>query len=164
MWLSGRTGNQLLFKGANQLLLSTSDTVTLKKVIKFLDRRKENKNVEIVERDEINQEDLLRLYDVFLDKIRNTVYGVRLGAQEKTLTDKREKFISLCKEEKCIVLGEILHMFQCQSVAANLTLIGGPGRAGILVMHNDITKCNRSSIINQSSTGIYEQEIDLKRL
>lgn len=164
MWLSGRTENRLLFKGANQLLLSVSDTITLKKITKFLSRRKENKNVEIVERDEISEADLLRLYDAFLNKIRNTVYGVRLGAQEKTLTDKREKFISLCKEEKCIVLGEILHMFQCQSVAANLTLIGGPGHAGILVMHNDITKCNRISIINQSSTGIYEQEIDLKRL
>lgn len=164
MWLSGRTGNQLLFKGANQLLLSTSDTVILKKIIKFLNRKRENKNAEIVESDGISQEDLLQLYDVFLDKIKNTVYGVRLGAQEKTLTDKREKYISLCKEEKCIVLGEILHMFQCQSVAANLTLIGGPGHAGILVMHNDITKCQHISIINQSPTGIYEQEIDLKRL
>lgn len=164
MWLSGRTGNQLLFKGANQLLLSASDTVILKKVIKFLNRKKENKNAEIVENDGISQEDLLQLYDVFLDKIKNTVYGVRLGAQEKTLTDKRGKYISLCKKEKCIVLGEILHMFQCQSVAANLTLIDGPGHAGILVMSNDITKCKQISIINQSPTGIYEQEIDLKGL
>lgn len=146
------------------MLLSENDTVILKKVIKFINRKKENKDIRIVEKDEVSQEDLLSLYDAFLNKIQNTVYGVRLGAQEKTLVDKREKFISLCAEEKCMVLGEILHMFQCQSVAANLSLIGGPGHAGILVMNNDITKCNQISVINQSPTGIYEQEIDLKKL
>lgn len=164
MWLSGRTGTQLLFKGANQLLLSMNDTIILKKIIKFLGRKKENKNLKIVERDEIDSKDLLRLYDVFLDKIQNTIYGIRLGTHTKTLADKRERFIDLCNEEKCIVLGEILHMFQCQSVSANLTLLGGPGHAGILVMNNDITKCSQISIINQSVAGIYEQEIDLKKL
>ena len=55
-------------------------------------------------------------------------------------------------------------MFQCQSGAANLKLIQGPGSAGIIVLNNNITKCNQISIINQSPTGIYEQEIDLKKL
>ena len=31
MWLSGRTSNQLIFKGANQLILSKEDMKTLKK-------------------------------------------------------------------------------------------------------------------------------------
>ena len=67
-------------------------------------------------------------------------------------------------EEKCIVLSEILHMFQCNSVAANLSMIDGPGKAGILVMNNNITKCNKIKINNQSVTGIYEQEIDLLKV
>ena len=57
----------------------------------------------------------------------------KLGAQAKTLTEKREKFKELCIEEKCIVLYEILHFFQCQSVTADLKLIGGSGRAGICI-------------------------------
>ena len=67
-------------------------------------------------------------------------------------------------EDKCIVLGEILHLFQCQSGSANLKSIGGPGNAGILLMNNNITGCNRVSIINQSVTGIFEKEIDLLTL
>lgn len=164
MWLSGRTGNQLIFKGANQLILSEGDSRILKKVVKFNLRRKENKNVTITEKDEINTEILLQLYDTFLWKIQNTIYGIRLSAQEKTLKEKRETFSNLSLEEQTLVLYEILHMFQCQSVSANLKAIGGPGSAGILVMNNNITKCNQISIINQSPTGVYEQEIDLLKV
>ena len=41
----------------------------------------------------------------------------------KDINGKREKFKELCMEEKCIVLYEILHFFQCQSVTADLKLI-----------------------------------------
>lgn len=164
MWLSGRTENRLIFKGANQLVLSELDCRTLKKVVKFNLRQKENKNAVISEKDEISSDKLLQLYDTFLWKIENTVYGIRLSAQAKTLKEKREKFESLALEEQCLVLYEILHMFQCQSVSSNLKAIGGPASAGILVMNNNITKCNKISIITQSPTGIYEQEIDLLKV
>lgn len=164
MWLSGRTGNQLIFRGANQLLLKKEDLLVLKKVLKFKMRQMENKNLKITEYDKILEQDLSGLYNVFLDKVESTVYSIRLGAQAKTLKEKREKFERLSKEEKCTVLAEILHMFQGQSVSANLKLIDGPGSAGILKINNDITSCSQISIINQSLTGIYEQEIDLKKI
>lgn len=164
MWLSGRTREQLKFKGANQLILSQSDTKILKKILKFIQRKKENKNLKIVSADKIIEEDLINLYDVFLDKLQNTIYKKRLIAQVKTLNEKRKIFVELGMEDKCIVLGEILHLFQCQSESANLKSIGGPESAGILVMNNNITGCNRISIINQSVTGIFEKEIDLLAL
>lgn len=164
MWLSARQGKQLKFWGASQLILSKKDTITLKKVLKFVQRRKDNKNLKIVEQDKLLPEELLDLYDTFLGKIQHTVYHVRLSAQEKTLTEKRENFLELSLENQCVVLSEILHMFQCQSGSADLKLIGGSENAGILVMNSNITKCNQISIINQSPTGIYEQEIDLKAL
>lgn len=164
MWLSGRTGNQLIFKGANQLLLDSKAAVTLKKALKFVKRKTENKDLKIISYDAIYEADLIELYDTFLNKIKNTIYHVRLSAQEDTLTKKRELFCGLSTENQCVVLTEILHMFQCQSGAANLKLIQGPGSAGIIVLNNNITKCNQISIINQSPTGIYEQEIDLKKL
>ena len=164
MWLSGRTENRLIFKGAIQLVLSTDDTVTLKKVLKFVTRHSQNKDIKIVAHDNLCTDSLVTLYDSFLDKIKNTIYHSRLSAQETTLTQKRETFCALSDEDKCIVLSEILHMFQCQSTPANLKLIGGPSSAGILVLNNNVTKCNQISIINQSPTGIYEQEIDLLKV
>ena len=164
MWLSGRTGGQLIFKGANQLILSSQDAVILRKIIKYVNRKKENKEVVLNPRDELTEEMLIRLYDTFVDKIQNTIYGIRLMLQAQTLRAKRDNFIGLSSEDKCIVLNEILHMFQCQSAASNLKMIGGPGSAGILVMNSNITKCTKISIINQSITGIFEKEIDLLAL
>ncbi|RGO25652.1 type II CRISPR RNA-guided endonuclease Cas9 [Dorea sp. OM02-2LB] len=164
MWLSGRTGNRLLFKGANQLIISSENERVLKKILKYADRQKENKNATISERDNLSEEQLIGLYDTFYHKIKGAIYGVRLSGQEKTLREKRDTFIGLTKENKCLVLAEILHMFQCQSGSANLKMIGGPGNAGILVMNNNISKVKQISIIHQSPTGIYEKEIDLKKL
>lgn len=164
MWLSGRTGNQLVFKGANQLLLDINHMRTLKKVIKYVQRKKEIKDLKLFEHDNLTSEELLDLYDEFLDKISNTLYSVRLSAQEKFLKDKREKFELLSAENKCLVLYEILHLFQCQSMTADLGIMGGPKNAGKLYLNNNITKYNKVSIINQSPTGIYQKEIDLKRI
>ena len=107
---------------------------------------------------------LEEIYDTFLRKIRNTIYGVRLKEQEKTLSSGRENFEKLKIEDQCMVIYEILHLFQCQSTQANLKLIGGPGNAGRLGLNSDITKYENISIINQSVTGIYEQAIDLKKV
>ncbi|MBR5318112.1 MAG: type II CRISPR RNA-guided endonuclease Cas9 [Peptococcaceae bacterium] len=164
MWLSGRTGDRLVFKGANQLLLPKDVEKTLKKVLKYADRYKENKNVTLTAYDGLEQVQLVELYDAFLYKLQNSIYKVRLGAQGETLQKKRDAFLKLTMEEQCLVLAEILHLFQCQSGAANLKLIGGPGNAGILVLGNNVLKFNQFSIINQSPTGIYEQEIDLLKL
>ena len=90
--------------------------------------------------------------------------AIRLKEQEKTLREKKVIFDKLPLEEKCLVLAEILHMFQCQSGSADLKLIEGPRKAGIIVMNSNITKCKSIKIINQSPTGIYEQVIDLQQL
>lgn len=164
MWLSGRTGNQLLFKCANQLVLSTEDEATLKKIVKFVNRRKENKEIKIYESDKLNEEMLNRLYNTFLYKLQNSIYGNRLGEQAKTLSSKKENFDKLQIEEKCLVLYEILHMFQCQSATSDLQLIEGPGKAGTLRLNSNITKYKNINIINQSPTGIYEQVIDLQKI
>ena len=89
-------------------------------------------------------------------------YGYALWEQIQNHMDK--KFKELCIEEKCIVLYEILHFFQCQSAAADLKLIGGSGRAGILCLNKNITDCSRIEMIHQSPTGIYEQAVDLNAL
>ena len=164
MWLSGRTGNQLIFKGANQLVISDEDTAILKKVLKYVLRKKENKNILLTQQDKIAENDLIKLYDLFLDKLQHTLYSKRLSAQSKTLLGKRENFLALSKEDQCCVLAEILHMFRCQSTLANLKAIGGPANAGKLALNNNITGYDNIAIIHQSVTGIYEKRIDLLKV
>ena len=81
MWLSSRDENRLCFKCAIQLLLSDKYIYTLKKVEKFVQRKKENRNLKIVKYDNISEQELLDLYDEFLNKINNTIYNLRLNAE-----------------------------------------------------------------------------------
>ena len=97
-------------------------------------------------------------------KLKDTVYNIRPSTQVKILESGKEKFEKLSLLDKCLVIEEILHLFQCQSVAANLSSIGGAARAGILLLNNEISRCGQIEIINQSITGFYEQVIDLKTI
>lgn len=164
MHLSGRTGKQLIFKGANQLLLNEGQIRVVKKLVKAVDQIKENKNYKINNFDGLIEGDLTELYDTFLDKLRNTIYKEKLESQIKTLEDGRERFAGQSMEDKCRILYEILHLFQCNSSGADLSGIGGPGHGGILVLSNEVSKCDNIAIVNQSPTGIFEQVIDLKGL
>lgn len=164
MNLSGRTGKRLLFKGANQLVLDIESQRVLKKVLKFIGRRSQNKAAVISKQDGIEDESLDLLYETFYRKLTETIYGRRLNAQIENLEKGRDKFVKLSREDKCLVLGEILHLFQCNSSTANLKQIGAGSSAGTLKINNNITKLDDIAIIYQSPTGFYEQRIDLKKL
>lgn len=164
MHLSGRSGSKLIFKGAHQFLVSEELQRILKKVEKFCADYKINKNVTISEKMELSDGNLVTVYEEFQHKLLTTVYGKRLGNQIATLDKGKEKFVSLSKEEKCLAVNELLHLFQCQSQTANLTLIGGPGQAGKISISKNITKIENIAILNQSVTGFYEQAIDLKKI
>ena len=164
MHLSGRTVNRLVFKGANPLLVDELHQRVLKKVIKVSEQRKANKNYQVNAHDGITEEGLVDMYDLLLEKLQKPPYRTRLETQIGTLEKGRNKFQKLAIEDKCAALCEILHLFQCNSMAADLSGIGGPGHAGILVLSNEISKCNKISITHQSPCGIYEQEINLKEI
>ncbi len=167
MHLSGRSGGkrrQLLVKGANQLVVSEEIQGILKKVTKYCADYKVNKNATISDKAELMEEQLIAVYDEFQHKLSDTVYGRRLSAQLDTLEKGKAAFLKLSKEEKCLTIGEILHLFQCRSTSANLSAIKGSPSAGVLVLNKDITKLENIVIINQSITGFYEQVIALKDL
>jgi CRISPR-associated endonuclease Csn1 len=132
MWLSGRTNTQLLFKCAVQLVLSLKEQAILKNVLKYVVRRKDNKNLLIKESDAICEKDLIELYDTFLWKLEKTIYGISFKSTDFNDERKTRLLYKSPKEDQCIVLSEILHMFQCNSASANLKLIQGPGSAAFL--------------------------------
>ena len=64
-------------------------------------------------------------------------------------------------EQQCKLLGEALHLFQCNSVSSDLSLIKGGKNSGIILLSNIISKNKYATIINQSPTGIFTKEVDL---
>ena len=162
LYLSGRTGKQLIFKCGGQLILSKKHSDLMKKILKYVEHQRENKNLKLFEKDGITKGELLDLYDEFIIKLEKSIYRNRPNNQVETLEKNKERAKEISCEELCILLSEVLHLFQCRSGSSNLSIIGATPHAGIILINNNITNCGQIHIINQSPTGIFEKEIDLK--
>lgn len=165
MHLSSRTGSQLVFKNANQLVLSEQQYAYFHKIDKWIGQNKKAKSIQpISPSSTLTKEDNLEIYDALYQKLCNTVYSKKLSAQKKNLEQCREKFLQLSLEEQCIFLSNIIKMFQCNASTVDLKLCGGGGNVGKLVLSNDITKLTNIKLIFQSVTGLFENELDLASL
>lgn len=130
--------------------------------------------------DGVTREDNLMIYNQFIHKLDNTIYKIRLSEQANTLKSKREIFVGYSVYKQCKIIMEILHLFQCKSNFATLTLLQGAKEAGKLAPSSNIVEYNLpsaknptiqpksaynyASIIYQSPCGIYTHEVDLLKI
>ena len=161
MQITSRSGKQIIMKNAVELCVYSEQEILIKRISKFLGRQQVEKGCKVTVFDGIDEGNTLALYDAFVQKVKNSVYKEKMSAQEKTLAAKRDNFICLSVEDKCKVLSEILHLFQCNPVLSDLTLIGGAGQAGRISLSFDVTKQKGLTFISQSTTGFFEQRIPL---
>lgn len=168
MHLKGSTGKQLILQGAVQLCLDMEKVKYLKKVTKYLEenakRRDKRTLLEVRDITEINKAGNMELFDIFLDKLSNTIYQCRPANPKDALVKGRDKFTELDLAEQCVVLGEILHLFQCKPLGANLVLIGASPHTGVINIGKKISNCDSVKLVSYSITGIKERVIDLLKV
>ncbi|MEG1946824.1 MAG: type II CRISPR RNA-guided endonuclease Cas9 [Lachnospiraceae bacterium] len=162
--LTGRSGNQLIVNNAVQMCLDFQHQRYVKKIEKFLARRVESKGkLQVNEFDEITEVENCELYEILKNKHCNTIYAKRPNPQGKTIEAGRERFTECTIEEQCYVLGQILQLTQGGNLGADLKLIGGAQKSGVMLLSKEISKYNMFTIVNQSPTGLFRQEIDLQK-
>ena len=98
---------------------------------------------------------------MFVDKLSNTIYQYRPANPKDVLIKGKDKFVELNLAEQCVVLGEVLHLFQCKLIGANLILIGASQHTGMITNGKKISNCISIKLSSQSVTGIKERVIDL---
>lgn len=168
MHLKGSTGKQLILQGAVQLCLDDMWMAYMKKIEKYINenaqRKDKSKLLQVNDYMGITREENIELYDVFIGKFSNSIYQYRPANPKEKLIERKEKFAEITIEEQCIVLAEILHLFQCKPVTANLSLIGAPAAMGKVQIGKEISKCKSIKLISQSPTGVFERVIDLQKI
>lgn len=163
--ITGRSGNNYLLCNRVQLCVSDEQEKYIKKIVKYNDSlRKDNANPLDINHNGITNEENIKLYDMFIEKLKTNVYGEFLSAQVKNLEDGRSKFVKLDLGDQNKVLFECLHMFQCNRVTADLSLLGKAKFAGILQLNKKLASDKKIEIINQSPTGLFENRIDIAEL
>lgn len=159
LYLTGRSGVKLFVCNAVQMSLPIKCLTYIKKITKEIERGSDDNELELNEY--INKEDNLKLYDVLTDKHLNQIYRKRPNPVGEKLIQWRDKFIKLSLSEQLSVLMQILQLSQLSNQGADLTAIGGVKKTGVATLNKVISDKQEFKLINQSITGLYENEIDL---
>ena len=165
--IRGRTGDNIEYIGAEQLILPSEIYNYCKQLYNYNERSKEvkkSKKVLPAEYFKLTAENNLKTYDVLMDKFLTATYKPFLGRFHLTLQEKRDLFIGLTPEEQSAVLNEILHGFQCAPTKMNLELIGESSQTGMIRAVKRVSSLDSIKLINQSPSGLFETEIDLKKI
>lgn len=159
--LRGRTSERILWNNANQLFLDDKFMQYLKPISKYMQTRRRLKKQDILpNKKEITKENNLCLYDALLDKLSSDIYaGLSVAGQAPFLRKHRDDFIALDLKAQCEMLIQVLHLMQCNSLAADFRIFGGGERSGIIQSSKKIK--SDAKIIYQSPTGYYRKVINL---
>lgn len=157
--ISGKTGNLFVMRNAQELCMDNALAGVLKNVLKFIHRKTVQKDAAITEYDGVSDDNTLALYDFFVDKLSSSIYGKKFATQADFLRQSKDKFMNLPLEERCEVLGSILHLFQCNAVLSDFHLLGGSRQAGRIYLNKKIKVQDHVYLIEQSVTGFFEKRI-----
>ena len=136
----------------------------LKKLEMFDEKCSKNKNyIYSEEYDKISVEKNIELYDLYIKKLKSSIYSKRVNAPTETLEKGIEKFILLDIKEQAKTLLNIHQVFGRMTGGCDLTAIGGVGKAAATLSFSSIVsnwKKNYSDvrIIDSSASGLWKKE------
>lgn len=159
LYLTGRSGNQLFVCNAVQLSLDFRYMDYIKKISGAYEKKLSEE--QLGENKEISKKENVELYSVLRDKHLTTIYKKRPNAVGEKLNEWQEKFEGLSITKQIYVLLQILQLSQLTNVGADLTDIDGVKKTGVSTLNKKISEKAEFKLINQSVTGLYENEIDL---
>lgn len=159
MYLTGRTGNQLLVCNAVQMILPQKWELYIKEMTKAYSAQFTEDYME--KQGLLCMTDNIKLYDLLCEKHLQGIYNLRPNPVGDKLVMGREKFVELSISEQIYVLLQILQLSQLINQGADLCMIGGAKKTGVTLTNKIVSDCREFKLINQSITGLYENEIDL---
>lgn len=159
LYLTGRGGNQLYVINAVELTIDAENSEYIRKITKLNDEY--NKEEQFENDEKITFDKNIKLYDKLLDKHLSQIYSKRPNPVGEKLKVWRDKFMGLTLQKQVYVLLQILQLSQLLNQGADLTDIGGVKKTGVATLNKVISDKKEFKLINQSITGLYENEIDL---
>lgn len=137
----------------------------LKKLESFTEKCKKNPNfLYSREYDKVSFEENEELYNLYIDKLQNSIYSKRINSPIDTLINGKEKFTKLDIKEQCAALMNIHSVFTRLSAGGcDLSYIGGAKHAAATNSFSASASNWRKnysvvSIVNCSPSGLWEKE------
>ena len=136
----------------------------IKRLEKFVEKEKANPNyVYSEEYDKISAEKNIELYELYIDKLKNSIYSKRINCPLSTLEKGRATFRSLDIKKQSEALMNIHQVFGRISGGVDLTAIGGAGKAASTVnfsstISNWAKLYKNVILIDSSVSGLWDRK------
>ena len=114
--------------------------------------------------DHISKEENEEIFRNIVNKLTDTVFSIKFGDLGIKLRSKQENFESLTPEKQCYVICELLKILHANVVPGDLTYLGEAKKSGIATTNSKLSEIKNITsvkLINQSITGLFENEIEL---
>ena len=103
------------------------------------------------------------MYDLYVDKLKHSVYAKRVNSPLTILEEGRELFLSLSIMEQVRVLLNIHQLFGRETGGRDLSLIGGKEHAAATVSFSSTVSNWKKyysdvRLLNVSSSGLWQKE------
>jgi len=155
-------GKCLIAQPIMQFSANKSWQFYLKKLEMFDEKCSKNKTyIYSEEHDKISVEKNIELYDLYIKKLKSSIYSKRINAPTETLEKGREKFISLGIKEQAKTLLNIHQVFGRMNRGCDLKEIGGSSNtAATKSFSSNLSNWNYKDvrIIDSSASGLWEKE------
>lgn len=156
-------GTQLITQTLTQFAASKDWAFYLKKLEEFNKKNSKNPNHIYDEKyDKISAEKNLELYDLYIDKLENSIFSKRVNCPTELLKKGRDKFIALGIKEQAQALLNIHQVFGRISRGCDLSAVGGTSRsAATESLSTKISNWKKDykdvRIIDSSASGLWEK-------
>lgn len=157
-------GKCLIAQSVTQFSAAPIWNTYLKRLESFVEKVNRNPRYIYSEQfDKISAEQNLALYDLYIDKLENSIYKKRVNAPTATLKNGRERFRCLSIAEQAKALLNIHQVFGRLSSGIDLTLIGGVSKAAATggfsaTVSNWRKNYSDVRLIDVSPSGLWEKQ------
>ena len=157
LFIAGRTD----FTCGRQLILSDASYAYCKELFKYTSALNENRKTKPEFFTTLNEKSNLDLFDELVRKLETSYNVPFLENEKEQLKGARDRFVELELAPQLKILDQMLRIFRCNPQRADLSEIGCKANGRILI--SDPIKAG-AKIINQSPSGLFKKEVDLKKI
>ncbi len=159
--ITGKDGDKIIIRTISQFCADYYWMYYLSKVERFVNKFVKNpKYIYDADYDEVNETDNLKLYDLYVDKLKGSFYCKRQKNPVAIVENGRDAFLKMNIIEQAKTLLEIQKVFGRFSTV-NLTAIGGNTKAGETTLSLAVSNWKKYykdvRIVDQSPSGMWEK-------
>lgn len=155
MHIGGRTGNNVVFYPAVQLLLPDDLHAYCKKLYNYERDRKE-RVAKTSEFYGLTSESNIEFYRHLISKTGEGIHSILMGPLNGNMRSSFDSFIKADCLVQADILNEILKALHCNPETASFKKINGVGLTGRIVLNKKLPSKGEVFIINQSASGLNE--------